>query len=198
MMSAQSISQAKAKKNRTHLERALVGPAGEHYVLYRLHMMGMLASLAPTNAPTVDILVLNEDETIAATIQVKTRTYGSDGGWHMKKKHETLKRPNLFYVFVDLEPETPATFIVPSSVVAEVVREAHKVWLAMPGKKGKEHKDHDMRRVLPAYNFNVPIAPPGWLESYKDAWQLLHTNHPASTGATSKPNGRSKTTKAAG
>ncbi|AUX48238.1 uncharacterized protein SOCE26_097690 [Sorangium cellulosum] len=41
------------KKNRTLLERALVGPAGEHYVLYQLHMMGMLASLAPTNAPTV-------------------------------------------------------------------------------------------------------------------------------------------------
>ncbi|AUX48239.1 uncharacterized protein SOCE26_097700 [Sorangium cellulosum] len=70
---------------------------------------------------------MNEDETISATIQVKTRIYGSDGGWHMKKKHETLKRPSLFYVFVDLGPETPSTFVIPSTVVADVVRETHKM-----------------------------------------------------------------------
>lgn len=148
------------KKNRTLLERALVGLAGEHYVLYQLHMKGMLASLAPTNAPTVDILMLNEDKTIAATIQVKTRTYGPDGGWHMKKKHETLKRPSLFYVFVDLGPETPSTFVVPSTVVTDVVRDAHKIWLKVPGKNDKEHKDNDMRRILPSYKYEVPIAPP--------------------------------------
>ena len=150
-----------------------MGPAGEHYVLFRLHMEGMLAALAPTNAPTVDILVLNEDETIAATIQVKTRTYGSDGGWHMKAKHEGLVRPGLFYAFVDLEPETPSIFVVPSKLVAKVIKEAHSVWLNKPGKNGKPHQDGEMRRILPAYGYPVSSAPVGWMDQYKDNWSLL-------------------------
>lgn len=150
-----------------------MGPAGEHYVLFRLHMEGMLAALAPTNAPTVDILVLNEDETIAATIQVKTRTYGGDGGWHMKAKHENFVRPGLFYAFVDLEPESPTTFVVPSKVVAKVIREAHHAWLITPGKNGNPHKDGEMRRILPAYRYPVSSAPTGWMEQYKDNWSLL-------------------------
>src|ERR1041385_5929234 len=116
------------KAKRSRLEKALVGPAGEHYVLFKLHMEGMLAALAPRNAPSVDILVLNEDETIAATVQVKTKTYGFDGGWHMSKKHETLIRPTLFYAFVDLQPAVPATFIVPSKTVAAVCKEEHAAW----------------------------------------------------------------------
>lgn len=164
---------AKERKDRSGLERALVGPAGEHYVLFKLHIEGMLAALAPRNAPSVDILVLNEDETIAATVQVKTRTYGSDGGWHMKDKHERLVRPGLFYAFVDLEPETPVTFVVPSNVVAKAIAEAHFVWLNTPGKGGRPHKDNDMRRVLPDYKFPVPSAPAGWLDQYRDKWELL-------------------------
>ena len=82
-----------------------MGPAGEHFALFKLHLEGMLAALAPRNAPSVDVMVLNGDETIAATVQVKTRTDGFDGGCHMKDKHEHLVRPTLFYAFVDLEPE---------------------------------------------------------------------------------------------
>jgi hypothetical protein len=36
------------------------------------------------------------------SIQVKTRRdIGSDGGWHMKGKHENIKSDRLFYCFVD-------------------------------------------------------------------------------------------------
>jgi hypothetical protein len=38
-----------------------VGPAGEHYILYRCRE-GMLASLAPPDSPMVDVLALNPDE----------------------------------------------------------------------------------------------------------------------------------------
>lgn len=27
-----------------------------------------------------------------------------------------------------------------------------------------------MRRLLPAYNFPVPEAAPGWMEQYRDSW----------------------------
>jgi hypothetical protein len=81
-----------AKPKRTQFERALVGPAGEHYVLFRLYREGFLASLAPPGSPTVDVLVLSPDETIIASLQVKTRTYGRDQGWHMSKKTRTSSR----------------------------------------------------------------------------------------------------------
>ena len=74
---------------RTAQQKALVGPAGEHYVLFRLHQQGLLASLSPEGSPTVDVLVLSPDETVIASLQVKTRTYGRDRGWHMRKKHES-------------------------------------------------------------------------------------------------------------
>jgi hypothetical protein len=92
--------------------RPLVGPAREHYVLYQLYRHGMLASLAPPGTPTVDVLVLATDQSVVATVQVKTRTYGADGGWHMSEKHENIVEPRCFYAFLDLEPHPPATFIV--------------------------------------------------------------------------------------
>lgn len=158
------------------VESSLVGSAGEYYVLYRLCMEGMLAALAPRNAPTVDILVLNADETIAASIQVKTRRIGADKGWHMSKKHEEIAHPSLFYAFVDLEPASPAVFIVPSATVAKAVRKSHKAWLATPGRKGQAHNDTDMRRIIPCYPYAVDGCPDGWLEQHRDQWDQLRRN----------------------
>ena len=159
---------------RSKVQKALVGPAGEHYVLYQLYRHGMLASLAPPGTPTVDVLVLATDQSVVATVQVKTRTYGADGGWHMSEKHENIVEPRCFYTFVDLEPHPPATFIVPSAVVAEVLRIAHQAWLSTPGRGGRAHRDHKMRRILPSYSFEVAGYPPGWLDQYRDCWDLLN------------------------
>lgn len=158
---------------RSVVEKSLVGPAGEHYVLYQLHLRGMMAALAPRNAPTVDILVLHPDETIAASLQVKTRRSGTDKGWHMSEKHEQIENPRLFYAFVDLEPSIPSVYIVPSSIVAEVVRESHKAWLATPGRKGQKHNDTTMRRIIPNYPFMVPGYSDGWIDKYHDQWDQL-------------------------
>jgi hypothetical protein len=97
-----------ARVERSTLEKSLVGPAGEHYVVYQLYRRGFLASLAPPGTPEVDVLVLSTDgERIAATLQVKTRTYGKDGGWHLSVKHERIIEDRLFYAFVDLDPSIP-------------------------------------------------------------------------------------------
>ena len=162
-----------ARPHRTPLEKALVGPAGEHYVLFRLYQQGMLASLAPAGSPTVDVLVLSPDETVIASLQVKTRTYGRDQGWHMSVKHESIVQGRLFYAFVDLEPDAPTTFIVPSSVVAEVVTKAHSTWLALPGARGQPHRDNPARRIRPAYSHHVPGYESGWMEQYREAWDQL-------------------------
>lgn len=63
-----------AVRRRSALQKALVGPAGEHFVLFRLYQHGMLASLSSPGSPTVDVLVLAHDESVIATLQVNTRT----------------------------------------------------------------------------------------------------------------------------
>ena len=105
-----------ALSRRPQLHKTLIGPAGEHYVLFRLLQRGILAALAPPGAEKVDILVLSTDEQITATIQVKTSTTSLNKGWPMNAKHETIEHPRAFYAFVDLKrlPHAPVTYIVPS------------------------------------------------------------------------------------
>ena len=169
-----------AKSQRTPLEKALVGPAGEHFVLFQLYQHGLMASLAPPGSPTIDILVLAADESVIATLQVKTRTIGRDKGWHMKEKHESFDQPRGFYVFVDLEPEHPVCYVVPSGVVAKVLREAHQMWLNTPGKGGKQHNDHGMRRLLPKYELEGFTG--DWLEPYREAWTSIASGLKPSPG----------------
>jgi len=157
----------------TPLQKALVGPAGEHYVLSRLYQHGMLASLAPPRSPTVDVLVLSPDESVVALLQVKTRTYGKDKGWHMSIKHETIVEPRLFYAFVDLEPAAAVTYIVPSAVVADVLKRSHIAWLTTPGAKGQQRNDNDMRRIKPTYPDPWDGYMPNWLDGWRERWDLL-------------------------
>src|SRR5713101_6798851 len=161
---------------RTAVQRSLVGPSGEHFVLFRLYQQGMLASLSPPGSPTVDVLVLAPDETVIATVQVKTRTYGTDKGWHMGEKHEHFVQPHCFYAFVDLEVvngQLPVTYIIPSKVVASFVGASHKAWLDTPGVKGQAHRDNPIRRIKPASPYPVPGFPNGWMGQYREKWGLL-------------------------
>ncbi len=80
----------------------ILGAAAEHYVMCQLLRRGMIAALAPAGVPDADIIVSNRLGSALAAVQVKARRdIGSDGGWHMKAKHERMDRPLLFYSFVD-------------------------------------------------------------------------------------------------
>lgn len=153
----------------------LTGAAGEDYVLYRLHLEGLLAAQSPSGAWVADVLVFDPRMSVGSMLQVKTRTRGADGGWHMRDKHEggEYVHPRLFYAFVDLEPASPVVYVIPSKVVADVIKKAHKTWLATPGKGGRAHRPHSMRRLRPTYPFAVRGYPPGWLDQYKERWDLL-------------------------
>jgi hypothetical protein len=155
---------------RDPIEKGLVGPAGEHFVLFRLYRQGMLASLAPPGLSTVDVLVLSYDEDIIATVQVKTRTRGRDRGWHMSKKHERIDAARHFYAFVDLEDDPPTTYIVPSAKVAKVLRDSHKAWEDAKPSRSRESK---MRRIQPSYPDSGPGFESGWLNEYREKWDLL-------------------------
>jgi hypothetical protein len=119
------------------------------------------------------VLVLAADESVIASLQVKTRTYGADKGWHMSIKHESISEPRLFYAFVDLEPEPPVTYIVPSGVVADVLRESHQAWLAAPGGRGQQRNDTTFRRIRPVYPDVFPGYAEGWLDEWRERWDLL-------------------------
>jgi hypothetical protein len=160
-------------------QTSLTGAAGEHFVMAHLLNEGFIAALAPTGVPTADIVVTDDIGDRLCSIQVKTRReLGSDGGWHMSKKHEAIRWPTLFYVFVGFKNDptvVPDLFVIPSATVAECLQTCHLAWLSTPGKGGKAHNDHDMRRLLPDYSKDgqAELYGPNWLEPYRNAWHLL-------------------------
>lgn len=160
--------------NEIKIDSQLIGAAGEHLVLSRLLAKGILAAQAPRGVRKADILVNHLDNKSSSLIQVKTRSgKGSDGGWHMKAKHEDIKDADMYYCFVDLGVEHPTIHIIPAKVVAKVVKESHSVWLASPGKNGKSHNDSDMRRIRRSYGWPVKSAPDGWMDKYLENWTEL-------------------------
>ncbi|MGB7300592.1 MAG: hypothetical protein WBD34_14820 [Burkholderiaceae bacterium] len=159
---------------------SLLGAAGEHFVMSELLRRGYIAALAPQGAPNSDIVVTDIESTKLCSIQVKTRRdIGSDGGWHMKAKHEELKSDFLFYCFVDFGKavtDIPLVYILPSETVADVLREDHSTWLSSPGRNGHVRKDSNMRRFKPDYSNNLGEKTrykKGWLEEYRNAWHLI-------------------------
>jgi len=163
-------------------QSTLLGAAGEHYVMAELLRRGYIAALAPQGVPNADIVVTDVEGSRLCSIQVKTRRdIGSDGGWHMKEKHERTRGDRLFYCFVDFGKTfeaPPKVHVLPSNLVADVLAQSHERWLANPGKNGQPHQDGPMRRLLPDYtrifgSANNPY-PSGWLDSHRDAWHLLN------------------------
>ncbi len=162
-------------------QSSLIAAAGEYYVLARLSLLGKIAAQAPRGVPNADIIVSSVNGDRLCAVQVKARQEkGSDGGWHMGKKHEEIKSPQLFYAFVDfgeIHDPKPQTYIVPSEVVAIVIQTMHAAWLATPGQKGQKHNDSDFRRFMPDYtrNYGENAKPyvKGWLDQYRESWNLL-------------------------
>src|SRR5262249_32240567 len=145
----------------TRPSKILTGIAGEYLVAAELSRLGYVASLTLRNTRGIDILASNKDATKSVGIQVKT-SQRATADWVLSKKAEQDVAENLFYVFVSLPPQAPATFhIVPREVVAQYIRESHGRWLATPGKRGQAHRDTDMRVFSDRGN------------EYKDRWGLL-------------------------
>jgi hypothetical protein len=141
---------------------------------------GYIAALAPQGVPNTDIVVTDIDGTRLCSIQVKTRRSGSNGGWIMSAKHERLRGERLFYCFVDFQnvaDQKPLVFIVPATVVADVLSASHRTWLGTPGRAGQIHKDSPIRQFLPSYS-HIFLKEPhsyaeGWLDCYRDNWNIL-------------------------
>jgi hypothetical protein len=64
----------------------ILGAAAEHYVMCQLLRRNMIAALAPSGVPDMDIIVSDRLGSSLAAIQFKARRdIGADGDWHKEK-----------------------------------------------------------------------------------------------------------------
>ena len=157
------------------INATILGAAGELYAMYQMLRRNMIAALAPAGVPDADIIVSDRIGSKLFAVQVKTRSHkGADGGWHMRAKHETISRDSLFYCFISFKAnlnDSPDCWVIPSTVVANVLTESHASWLKRPGRNGVAPNDHDMRRFIPdGVNLNVRDYPQGWCDQYRENW----------------------------
>src|ERR1051326_8646563 len=102
-------------------EGTLIGNAGEYYVVAELLKRGIVASLAPRNAPGFDVLATRGHFT--ARIRVKTKSEEYDIWQWTAKPDGTIFRQFYesadFTVLVNLTVRTSdlAFFVVPTSTV---------------------------------------------------------------------------------
>ena len=158
-------------------DKNFIGAAGEHLVLSRLYARRVLASLAPPNTPEVDILVNPIDGNNSKLIQVKsTESSGKDRGWSMRDEHLSLVSPKLFYCFVELSSNpqnVQNVYVIPSGVVAQVLKEADKAYMNKPQRDGSARTKHSRRMLKPNFLVDIPSAPVGWMGTYLERWDLL-------------------------
>ncbi len=156
--------------------------AGEFAVLSQLALRGYNANMTLGNTKSVDILLTNPSTGNMFKIEVKThyrnnstqsKTFGHTLSWMMSQKHEEIKDPNLFYVFVNIGHNSNLMryFIVPSEIVARHVKESHEYWL----RTGEERdvKDSLMRNFrIGLDNTEYPVFMP-LATDYENKWEYF-------------------------
>jgi len=156
------------------IPKTFVGLAGEYLVLSRLTALGLLASLTPRNAETVDIFVMSKNGDISWTIQVKSRLYGPDANeWEIDESFRNNSNPNLIYCFVDLYHKPATVYVIPSKKVAEVASEAHSAWMKKPKRDGTKRTLHSRPKLKDNFIVDIKSAPDGWMKKYWEKWDIF-------------------------
>lgn len=141
------------------------GISGEFYIAHILAKNNFKVNVSLGRTEGFDLFVQNPNG-INITVSVKTRYSNKAKDIILSKKAETLIDESLFYALVRLNmPDgEPEFWIVPSNVVAEVVKTSYKIWKDAPRKDGKPHKDTKMRTLELRAS---PLYPDDWEEQLK-------------------------------
>ena len=124
------------------------GNAGEYFVAGELERHGFTVAVPMSNVKDFDILAIDRSTYKQFAIQVKTTGYRQKK-WTLSKKSENLQGDNIIYFFVSLnELDVPEYHIVPSKIVAEIVKRSHQEWLNTPGRQGQPHNDNNIRNFF--------------------------------------------------
>lgn len=128
------------------LAKGLSGAAGQYFVAAELSRRGLIATVTLRNARGVDVLASNASATRTIGVQVKTNQF-SKRKWLLHSSAESLKSPDLFYIFVNLNGlnGTPTYHIVESSNVAADIRRRNRQFLKGLKKDGSARKATNMR-----------------------------------------------------
>jgi hypothetical protein len=133
-------------------EGTLIGNAGEFYVVAELLKRGVVAALAPRNAPAFDILATKGAKTVRVRVKTKSAEY-TDWQWAIKKDGTIFRdvgRKDDFTVLVNLTKETKdlTFFVVPTQELNEWLVDDFKEWVRTPGRSGRPHNPANKKRHL--------------------------------------------------
>ena len=150
---------------------ALIGNAGEHYVMAELLKRGIIAALAPRNAPGFDIFASKGNKT--ARIRVKTKSEEYDiWQWNARKDRiifRELSEEDDFTVLVHLALDhcDLVFFIIPTKLLEGWLVHDFEEWLATPGRGGRPHSPDNRKRHLHYENYQEIM------EKYRNNWDIL-------------------------
>ncbi len=150
------------------ISKNTIGISGEFYIAYILAKHGFQVNVSLGRTEGFDLFVKNPQGK-NLTVSVKTTYSNKSNFFIMNKKAETLIEEDLFYAFVRLNMpnDEPEFWIIPSFVVAHVIKVAHEIHLKTPKKDGSAHKDTNFRLLRLQDNFKFPDDWEKQLEGFK-------------------------------
>jgi hypothetical protein len=143
--------------------KILLGEAGELLVLTRLLRYGVVAGQSPRGWKTDDLFSHE-----GLRVQVKTTDKGPRPQWMVG--YDLGVDEMRFYVFVDYrEPITPICYVLPSGKLEEVISNADECYY----QQRPASKRWGSRTLSDGWNHDVPDYPAGWLQEYRERWELI-------------------------
>ena len=154
-------------------EGTLIGNAGEYYVVAELLKRGIIAALAPRNAPSFDILATRGNCTVRIRVKTKSQEYPI---WQYSVKKDGsifhhFSKDGDFTVLVDLAIETKDLkfYIVPTCKIDEWLKKDFKEWIETPGKNNRPHASTNKKRNLSQGKYTQELSE--CLNKWEKLWE---------------------------
>ncbi len=155
-------------------EGALIGGAGEFYVMAELLKRGVIAGLTPCNARSFDILATRDNRSIRIRVKTKSEKYAH---WQWVAKADKsifrdLHEDSDFTVLVDLTKYTKDMkfYIVATHEIDEILQHDYYKWVNTPGKKGRPHDPENKMRHLDQNKYSDILTP--CLNNWDKLWGI--------------------------
>lgn len=154
-------------------EGVLIGNAGEYYVMAELLKRGIVAALAPRNAPSFDILATRGNRTVRIRVKTKSQEYPI---WQYSVKKDgsifrNLSKHRDFTVLVDLAMVTKDLkfYIVSTCRINEWLNKDFEEWVNTPGKNNQPHNPENKKRNLSQEKYACELSK--CLNKWEKLWE---------------------------
>lgn len=143
-----------------------IGNSGEYYLASVLSAKNFVVTVTLGRNEVYDLLAVNPKGN-AVKISVKAKNQKKENSFILGRGDENRSDDDLFYALVRLNEfkEEPDFWILPSKVVAKLLKSSHAKWLETPGRNGRRHSDSNRMRMF--WVTNGPFYPKEWAEEIK-------------------------------